>query len=292
VISSPRLGVAAVAVAAMLWGTIGTAQALLPEGREPTVVAALRLLIAASTLLLAVAADPASRRALRALPLSGIALAGSAIAVYNLLFFIAVLEAGVGIGTALAIGSAPVWLALYDGLWRHRRPEARQAVGQAICLAGAGLLLAAGATASANPLGLGLAILAGAAYATYSLSTSVIGTGRPASAVAAATFAVAAVLLLPALVVAPTAWVLQPTALAVLLLLGILSTGVAFGLYTWGLGYVPPGPAVTLTLLEPLTAWALATLVLGEPVTPLKAVGAVTLAIGLWWVASAPLRRR
>lgn len=279
-------GISAVLCAAVLWGTTGTVQALLPAAREPLVVAACRLAIGAATLL-ALAALSRQLGAFRRLPPRPVAAAGLAIGVYNLLFFAAVTRTDVGLGTALAIGSAPVWATLAEVAATRRLPDRRRLAGQAVCIAGAVLLVTSGAQTSASPGGMAAALLAGAAYAAYSLTTSRIGHLAPSSTLAAATFAVAAILVAPAFVLLPSAWALAPESWPKLVFLGTVATGLSYALYTWGLRHVSASAAVTLALAEPLTAWVLATAVVGEAVTPARLAGAVLLFAGLGIVSSA-----
>ncbi|MWD27160.1 EamA family transporter [Aquicoccus sp. SCR17] len=286
------LGVAAVLGAAMLWGSTGTLQALLPAARDPLVVGALRLLVGALTLLAIAALHGPSRRALAGLRAPWLLAAGGAMAAYNLLFFRAVLDVGVGIGTALTIGSAPVWVLLWE-LARHRRlPRGLRLLGQAICIAGATILAMAGQALDASAPGIAAALLSGAAYAGYSLLTSRFGGDAPPAAIAAATFGTAALLTLPVLALRPLGWALAPGAWPWLLMLGMVSTGLSYALYTYGLRLVAAGTAVTLALAEPLTAWILATVIVGEPVTAPKLAGALLLIAGLLLVTAIPARRR
>jgi drug/metabolite transporter, DME family len=286
-------GTLAIIAAAALWGTTGTTQALLPPDREPMVVAALRLIIGAATLavLSIVAASPAVHARL---PLPLIIAAGGAIGLYNVLFFTAVTKAGVGIGTALAIGSAPVWVGLYDRLVLGIHPGVRILAGQGVSIVGASLLAAAGTSAAggtgASIAGIALALGAGAAYAAYSLLTSRVDPRVPSTTLAATTFAVAAVLCAPALMLWPIAWALGARPLLLLASLGVIATGLSYALYTWGLRSVPTSTAVTLALVEPLTAWVLATVVIGEAITVPKAAGAALLLLGLWIVTDRPSR--
>ncbi|MSU89051.1 EamA family transporter [Rhodobacteraceae bacterium 2CG4] len=281
-------GIAAVIAAAMLWGTTGTLQAALPPDRQPLVVGALRLAIGALALLALALSAPATRAAFRGLPPGGVLFAGLAIGAYNLLFFLAVLRAGVGVGTAIAIGSAPVWVTAWEVAATRRLPRGRRAAGQALSIAGAGLLVATGDTGDALAGGALLAALAGAAYAAYSLATSRIGHRAPPATLAAATFGVAALATLPVLALAPTAWLAAPEVWPVLAFLGVGATALAYALYTWGLRRLAASTAVTLALAEPLTAWVLATLVVGEPATLPRLAGAALLLAGLAMVTLSP----
>ena len=276
----------AVLAAAMLWGTTGTLQSVLPDAREPLVVGALRLWIGAVALICLAAVQPAARRGWASLPKAPLFLAAAAIAAYNLLFFAAVARAGVGLGTAVTIGSAPLWVAAYDMLVLRRAPGLRKAFGQALAIAGAAALVLAGSSSGVAPFGLLLSAAAGLAYASYSLASSAMVAHAPPATIAASTFTLAALLTSPVFFLLPWHWALTGSAPAALLALGLGATGLAYALYTWGLKALPASTAVTLALAEPLTAWVLALLVVGEPATPLKLAGAALLLAGLYIVTS------
>lgn len=278
------LAVLAALAAAMLWGTTGTLQSLLPAAREPLVVGALRVTLGAAALMAFALARPAARRGFGRLPLGPLLLAAMAVAAYNMLFFAAVLLAGVGIGTAITIGSAPLWVAAYEVLRFRRLPPPRKALGQALAITGAALLVVSGRAEGVSALGLILAAGAGLCYAAYSLASSSISARAPSATIAAAIFSLAALFSLPVLLVFPTAWAFTPAALPWLVVLGFVSTGLAYALYTWSLTRLPPGTAVTLALAEPLTAWLLALAIVGETATPLKLAGAALVLTGLYLV--------
>ena len=290
--SSPLLGVFAVLLAASLWGTTGTIQGLLPEGRDPIAVAVYRIGIGIGSLalLLFCAFSPSSRAGFKHLPRRLVVSAGLAIGLYNLFFFSAVSLAGVGVGTAIAIGSGPIWVSLFEVVFRHMRPSRAQLLGQAICIIGAIALVASNDSSAVGWVGYLLAALAGMAYAWYSITTNRVSETIPSGTTAAATFTVAAVLTAPFLLLADSSWVVTST-VPPLLFLGIFSTGIAFYLFTFGVRKMTSSSAVTLSLAEPLTAWLLATFVLREEPSGLKILGALALLIGLWIVARSLPRR-
>ncbi|QFS84090.1 Threonine/homoserine exporter RhtA [Roseivivax sp. THAF40] len=289
--SARILGLVAVIAAAMLWGTTGTVQTLLPPERAPLAVGALRLAVGALSLVALALAQPACRRAIGSLPLGGIAFAGAAIGLYNLLFFWGVTEAGVGIGTAITIGSAPFWATAYEVLALRRLPTPLRAAGLVLSVAGVALLATAGTTGAASALGIALTLGAGACYATYSLATSRVGQRAPSTAIAAATFTIAALFALPVLFILPLGWLAAPGALAAIGFLGIAATGLSYALYTWGLTRVAASTAVTLALAEPVTAWLLATFLVGEPVSTQSIAGALLVLAGLAIVTLSGTRR-
>lgn len=280
-------GVLAVIFAAMLWGTTGTVQALLPEGREPAAVGALRLSFGALSLIALAAFSPESRAYALRLPWRGIIGAGIAIGLYNVVFFQAVSEAGVGIGTAIAIGSAPVLATIYEAVTTGQMPLSRRLLGIGVALAGVAVLGSL-SDGTGSALGISLALVAGASYASYSLITSRIGNSAPSASIAAATFTMAAVLTAPVLLVAPLGWLSTPTAWAGLVFLGVAATGLSYALYTWGLARVAASTGVTLALAEPVTALFLATFILGERLTAPHLAAIVLILVGLLVVALTP----
>ncbi len=283
-------GVLAVVLAAMLWGSTGTLQAQMPVERAPVVVGVVRLIVGALGLWALALISGAQLRAVRNIPLKGVILAGIAIGLYNLLFFRGVALAGVGVGTAITIGSAPLWVIGYEIL-RGIIPTKAKSFGLALCLVGVVLLAGLSANVRPDPIGVLLGLGAGACYAFYSQATSAIKTELDSTVIAAATFTVAAIVTMPVLVFFETAWIWQASALWPLLGLGILSTGVAYALYTWGLRHVLPSTAVTLALVEPMTAFFLAVFLLGESFTLPTAMGAGLLLVGLVLVTRAEARR-
>jgi drug/metabolite transporter, DME family len=283
----PFFGVLLVLGAAVLWGTTGTIQAFLPEARDPLLVAGFRMVFGAATLFVLAALAQGAFAGFRQLPWGWVLAAAASIAAYNLLFFKGVLGAGVGVGTVLAIGGAPIWVTLFTIVVLRRRPDRITMFGQGLSITGAALLVLSGGSESSSLSGIILSILAGAAYAAYSTITSKIRDAAPSVTVAAATFGMAAVLVVPVFFIAPLNWALALSPMALLIFLGVVVTGLSYALYTKGLQTVPAASAVTLALAEPLTAWLLATFLVGEANTPAKMAGAALLIAGLYVVSRA-----
>jgi drug/metabolite transporter (DMT)-like permease len=61
---------------------------------------------------------------------------------------------------------------------------------------------------------------------------------------------------------------------ALLLMLAVVHTTLAFALYTFGLGRLGAGRAAIVATVEPVVAGALGAVLLGEDLTPPKVVGA------------------
>ena len=261
-------GVALVA-ASVLWGTTGTAASLLPQNVSPLAIGASTMTLG-GLLLFAVSApsataalrDPAARRWL---------LVGAVgVFVYPLAFYSAMDQAGVAIGNVVALGSGPVFAAVFEWLWERRGLSARWTVATAVAVTGIALLAfgrpADDASAGENvAAGVLLGLLAGVAYALYTYASSrAIGLGHSGRSVMGGMFGVGALALLPVLIAlgAPLLQSTQSVAIAAYLAVGPMF--VAYLLFGHGLTRMRSSVATTVTLVEPVVATALAVVVVGE----------------------------
>ena len=241
-----------VLLAAICFGTTGTAQALGPDGLDPAAVGAAR--IAAGGALLVLVALVMARRAAVAGTLGrrsggsamtdvrrswsrGAVLAGAAgVAVYQVSFFAAVADTGVAVGTIVALGSAPALAGALEWAVDGRRPERRWAAATALACAGVALLALAGGGAGISAPGVALAIVAGGSYATYTLSAKrLLAEGHAPESVMAAAFGLGAVALLPVLLLSGPGWVASADGLALVLFLAVVPTALAYVLFARGL---------------------------------------------------------
>jgi DME family drug/metabolite transporter len=293
-----RSAVMALAAAA-LWGTTGTAQHFAPAAMSAYWVGALRLLVASAFFAMYVAWQ---QRGLGFMPaqLKGLAkwigLAGVCIAAYNLSFFAGVKATGVATGTALAIGSGPIWAGLLQTVVSRTPPPAAWWLGTLLAIAGAALLVSGNGTGQhIDPLGVVLCLLAGLSYATYTLISKKLVTQAAPAVITLWTFTVAAVIALP--VAATVAGPIASSGVGWMVVgyLGLVATGVAFLLFSHALRHLSGATGVTLALAEPATAFVLAIVVVGERPQWGAFVGLGLLLIGLGfvlWTESQGQRRR
>jgi DME family drug/metabolite transporter len=277
-----------VLVAAICFGTTGTAQALGPDA-DPLAVGSARIVVGGALLLLAA-------RALRAaLPRSPriVAAIAVAIAIYQLAFFAAVQQTGVAVGTVVAIGTGPAVAGLLGALVNGERLTARWAAATALAAIGVALLVAAGGHEAAIDVGgIVLAVIAGSGYATYTvMAKRLLERGAEPIGVMAAGFGSAGVLLIPVLLLAGPGFLGAPGGLAMALYLGAIPTAVAYILFARGLRHLSSGETTTIVLAEPLTAVVLGVVVLGEQPGAIAWVGAAFVLAGLA-VLALPARRR
>lgn len=281
-------GIALVLLAAMLWGTTGTAQSLAPATLSPYWVGALRLVIASGFFALLAWRAPGRSGPW---PWARVLLAGGCIAVYNLSFFAGVRQSGVALGTAIAIGSGPIWAGLVQTVVARRLPPALWWLGTLVSVAGgAAMALGQGGGVRLSVAGVALCLLAGLAYATYTLANKSLVLALGPARTNLAVFGSAALLSVP------WAWALGGAlqagagAWGVVLFLGLVSTGLSYLLFSSGLRHISGTTGVTLALGEPVTAFVLAVLVVGERQQALAWLGLAGVLAGLLLVVWAELR--
>ncbi|MGX1703452.1 DMT family transporter [Microbacterium sp. NPDC055357] len=286
--------VLAVLAAAVLFGTIGTAKALGPEGATALSVGMVRMVLGG--IVLAVVAfslavrharrDPlAARPRLGVRPLLLMVLTGACLTVFQPLVFLGMERNGVAVGTVVALGAAPILAGLIEWAMTRRRPTATWLTATAVATVGVVLLGFGGDARSdggTDPIGLLGSLGAAAAFAVIAnAQRRLLDQGWDPSTVVGSMGASGAVLSAAVLPFVSLTWLGSAAGWALALWLGIATIGVAYTLFTWGLSGLTAATAATLTLAEPLTASILGIVVLGERLSPLAVGGLVVLGFGL-----------
>jgi DME family drug/metabolite transporter len=274
--------------AAVLFGTTGTAQALGPTGTSAVGVAGVRLIVGALGLWVLgrrhrVPIDGRRRRML-------VVVGAIGVAAYQALFFAAVRRTGVGTGTIVAVGSGPLVAGALHAVLTRRPPGRAWLLATLVAAAGATLLVAAGTDVRIDPVGVAVALAAGAGYATYAVAGgALVADGVPSTQAMFLVHAGGAVLVAPALVSQPLGWLTTGEGLLLALHLGLVATTTAYVLFGLALRRLSAPLVTTLTLAEPVTATALGIVVLDETLTAAGGIGAV-LVLGALVVAARPGR--
>ncbi|WP_420370183.1 EamA family transporter [Curtobacterium sp. L1-20] len=310
--SRPAGGIAAVVVAAAVWGTTGTATHFAP-GVPAFVLGAVTFGLGG--LVLAVAAGGSTLRALTGRTTRGwVVLGASALVVYAVAFYAALAGAGVAVGTTIAIGSSPLVAGLVEWVADARRVTRRWVAATVVSVSGMVVVAAARPRGSGDAdgsllLGLGAALLAGCTYAVYSwavargmraVSGAVAFPGGPSAAIATRTrstgrglvgavFGTAAVPLVVLAVVGGHDHLGVVAHWPVFLYLALVPTVLGHSLYAVGLRSVSASVATLLSLLEPVVAAVLAVLVVGEHLGTWGWTGIALVVLGLALLALPPL---
>lgn len=276
-----RRGFLLVVLAALCWGTSGASGKIVADRTDlgPLDIAWHRMAIGAVVLLVGFAVT-SRRRSAPAVPVTRgtavrLGLVAAGLAAYQLAYFAAVAQAGVSIATLVALGLAPLLIAVGATVLGHGRPDTATVVALVVALVGLVLLVGVSAGADTGTtvvLGALLAVGSALGYAVVTLAGAGVPAGIPVTLVG---FAGGALLLTPVALAVGLRLTTDPVALGVLLYLGAVPSALAYGLFFTGIRSVPGAVASIVTLLEPLTATALATAFLGERLSPGALAGGV-----------------
>jgi len=266
-----------VLLAAMLWGTTGTAQSFIEGAAHPLTIGALRLGIGGFTLLLVVVA--AKKIVFHEVPWQAVFLSAAAMAVFQPFFFSAVQSTGVAVGTVVAIGSAPVFSGMIEWIVLKRRPDRVWVFATIFAIIGSILLFINGESSTIRLSGVFLALGAGAAFAGYAMVSKSALRKMEAVPAVAIIFSISACFLFPFLLFLDVSYMGNPVNLSVIAYLGIGATSISYILFSTGLKKIPSSSAVTLSLAEPLTAAILGVFIVKEVLSNTAWIG-VSLLLG------------
>lgn len=287
------LGVLAVFVTAVLWGTTGTAATFAPEV-SPIAIGSVAMGIGG--LLQALIALPCLRRerATLAAHKGLVAVGAVAVVVYPLAFYSSMHLAGVAIGTVVSLASAPLASGVLELLLDRKRLSPWWMLAAALGTTGSALLCVAkaaqpSASATETLMGIGLGLAAGASYALYSWAVHrLLGQGISRGAAMGSVFGAGGLMLLPVLVLTGAPLLDSATNFAVGAYMALVPMFLGYVLFGVGLTRVRPSTATTITLSEPAVAALLAIAVVGERLSLLGWSGLGVLALALAVLALAP----
>ena len=282
---SRLLGLLAVGVAASIWGTLGFfAKILYAEGVSFEALVAVRASVGWVAMLLFVLLT----RGARSLRVAGrellflVPLGLVGIGAFYLLYFFTVRESTVGTA-AILLYSSPAFVALLA--WVFLRETLGPLRLLALALTFGGIFLVVGGydpdALEVSLLVLATGLLSGLTYGLYSIfGKPVAGHLEPAVILSYALGFGSVLLVLAALPTFHTLVGLSLSSYALLFMLAVVHTALAFGLYTVGLKRLDAGQAAIVATVEPVVAGAIGVVLLGEKLTALKVIGALLVLAG------------
>ncbi|GLY88236.1 DMT family transporter [Actinoallomurus iriomotensis] len=295
-------GLACLAIAGTTWGTTGAAVEIVYRSSDfgPMAVSFWRFLSGMALLVAARALRPSRAVPRKARParrrvflLTG---TGLGLAVFQTAYFGAVRDTGLAVGTIVCLGAAPVFTAAGARLFLGERlgRGGLPAVGGA--LAGLAILVLGDRHGVVRPVGVGLALVSAAGYATTNVLgrwTGRHGTGEDPYGLTVWSFAIGAAVMLP------LAWSegLWPhtahlgRVVLMMLYVAAVTTALAYPLYFAGAAAVRAATAAVVMLIEPVSAAVLAVLLLGERLTSATVGGTLLLLAAVTGLAVAESRR-
>ena len=271
-----------VVAAGMCWGMTGTIQALAPEKATSLTIGSARVFGAGSLLLLWILFRRRGILRGKTWNATGILLAAFGLTAYQFAFFSAVKLTGVAIGTMVAIGSAPVLAGILGRVFFKECLSSRWFISTLLAITGCFLLVTAGNSnfSSASVTGTMLAFGAALSYALEGAGLRLIGARDPIETVSLISV-VSAAMALPWLITGDISWIFSLRGMICIFFLSVLTTILPFSLFAKGIGKITLGKAYTLSLSEPMTAWMLSALVLGEKLSLIGSIGVFILFSGI-----------
>ncbi|MEO5987251.1 MAG: EamA family transporter [Candidatus Limnocylindria bacterium] len=263
----------------VVWGSTYLAIAIVVETLPPLLSAGLRFGVAGTFMIGALAAHARLRRR-EPLERPTRAHWRSAFIIGALLLLggnggVVMAEQFIGSGVAaVLVATVPIWLAVFDAVFRRRRPSGLVIGGLVAGIAGVGVLLApVEGIGAPDPLGVGLVMFAAISWAAGSLyarraalpRSQLLGTGMEMLA-GGIVLVVAGALIGEIGRTDVAAFSLR--SLVALAYLAVFGSLVAFTAYSWLLANVPVSTVGTYAYVNPIVAVALGAVILSEPVTP------------------------
>ena len=266
------VGIIAVVIAAVLWGTTGTAATFAPQV-SPLGIASVTMGVG-GLLLALVAARPIARHKTELFNNRLLVLAAAVnVAIYPLAFYSSMKLSGVAVGNVISIGLAPIAAALIEWTFDKQPLNRRWLISIAfgvtgvVCLATAKPASSFESTATSlhNSVGILLGLVAAFTYAMYSwIARRLIDRGIASRAAMGSMFGLGALLLMPVLFVTGAPLLASVNNFSVGLYMAVVPMFIAYLLFGRGLTVVRASLATTITLLEPVVAALLAVMVVGE----------------------------
>lgn len=267
-----------VVVAALLWGTTGTAAFFMGTGVAPAAIGAATM--GCGGLVLALLGGAASARVLQdrgARVWLGMGVLG--VVIYPLTFYWGMSLAGIAIGNVVALGLGPLVVAVLEWTVDKAAPSARWWLAVSVALAGVVVMGSARVELGGDRVGnltagVALAVVAGVSYGLYTYACGrLIDRGHTPRAVVGAVFGSGSPFLLGVVVVIGGGLWVTPLSVSVLGYLVLGPMVIAYLAFSQALLTVRSSTVATIALLEPVVATALAVLVVGERLGPLAVLG-------------------
>lgn len=291
------LGIFAVILASLLWGTTGTAATFAPS-LSPLFIGSFAMGIGG--ILQCGFAIPNINQELTSLRshYRYLILGALAVAVYPLAFYSSMRLSGVSIGTIVSIGSAPILSAMIEYISRDFQVTKQWVIGALLGIIGMTMLAFsenASTTIEYNYVGLGilLGLIAGFTYALYSWSArQLMLKGIDSKAAMGATFGCGGLLLIPVMLITGTTFFAAWNNIAVGCYMALIPMFLGYLCYGYGLSKISASLATTISLLEPAVATILAILIVGEDLSLIGLGGILLIFICLVMVISSSLNKK
>jgi len=280
------LGISAVALGTIIWGTVGPVVRLFPEGTEFQ-YSLIRNLTGVSALWLFVLFSKDKRRYTKQ-DIVPILVGGIGATLFFPFFILAFQLTGVGVAAVVSIGVAPIFVGLIAWIALKQPPGKQWAIGTVIAVAGVVALNWPSGDNTVSFLGVAFAMAAAFGYSMQATGMGMISKRHTPIQSVAPMFTIGTILQAPLSYGRDFSFLQDPVLLLGVLYGGIVTVAVAYAFFIYGISRIGAATAVTVGLMEPLTASILGVVLLGETVSAIGIVGSVLILAGLVVVSRPP----
>ena len=280
------LGIFAVALGTILWGTVGPVVKLFPEGTAFQ-YSLVRNLSGTTALWLFVLLSKNKKRYTKQ-DIVPILVSGTGAALFFPLYIKAFELTGVGVAAVVSIGVAPIFVGLIAWIALKQPPGKQWTYGTFIAIAGVVALNWPSGDNKVNVLGIGFALAAAFGYSLQATGMGIISRRHTPYQCVAPMFTIGTIFQAPLSYGKDFTFLKDPVLLMGALYGGIVTGALAYALFIYGIARIGAATAVTVGLMEPLTASILGVALLAESVSAVGIVGSVLILIGLVVVSRPP----
>ena len=280
------LGISAVALGTIIWGTVGPVVRLFPEGTEFQ-YSLIRNLTGVSALWLFVLFSKDKRRYTKQ-DIVPILVGGIGATLFFPFFILAFQLTGVGVAAVVSIGVAPIFVGLIAWIALKQPPGKQWAIGTVIAVAGVVALNWPSGNNTVSFLGVAFAMAAAFGYSMQATGMGMISKRHTPFQSVAPMFTIGTILQAPLSYGRDFSFLQDPVLLLGVLYGGIVTVAVAYAFFIYGIARIGAATAVTVGLMEPLTASILGVVLLNETVSIVGLIGSVLILAGLVVVSRPP----
>ena len=280
------LGISAVALGTILWGTVGPVVKLFPDGTAFQ-YSLVRNLSGTTALWIMVLVSKNKRRYTKQ-DIVPILVAGTGAALFFPLYIKAFELTGVGVAAVVSIGVAPIFVGLIAWIALKQPPGKQWAYGTLVAVTGVVALNWPSGNSTVNVLGIGFALAAAFGYSLQATGMGMISTRHTPYQCVAPMFTIGTIFQAPLSYGKDFTFLHDPVLLLGALYGGIVTVALAYAFFIYGIARIGAATAVTVGLMEPLTASILGVVLLGETVSAIGILGSVLILAGLVVVSRPP----
>jgi len=217
-----------------------------------------------------------------------ILVSGTGAALFFPLYIKAFELTGVGVAAVVSIGVAPIFVGLIAWIALKQPPGKQWTYGTFIAIAGVVALNWPSGDNKVNVLGIGFALAAAFGYSLQATGMGIISRRHTPYQCVAPMFTIGTIFQAPLSYGKDFTFLQDPVLLMGALYGGIVTVALAYALFIYGIARIGAATAVTVGLMEPLTASILGVALLAESVSAVGIVGSVLILIGLVVVSRPP----